>query len=650
MAELTVNTTTAKGLEAAIIIASKAINKMQSKIDGIFYGKYSLSKDDAETASFIQKIQDRGIVYVLDTISSIDLCNILNYAIDQIPGGKKFNPDDPNKPTDPVGRAKWNLQYKAFKIQAFIDDYYTSYGDATNKDSKLGLQSVIKEIQAAFGEILNPEAQADFNDPVLLEAFPEISVFSNFIENSLGVFNQYTDIRTVPNKDLQKIIQYIDKIRGICIAIQGLNDASAILNFASTFLNGKIQEEIAKLNKLIGPNPAKLIPKLRGIIDTCKSIIQIAKVIMRYVNFGRVIIRLCILLIKIFKRIVQFLMFLGVPNIYTTLGITNTQSSGTKKIETTGIDNFVKRLNQINAFLGLIVNFVQFLIGAIQVIIDKITILILNLENCNAVDPQIVKDLQGVRAELISERDNLKKFVEDYEARKKNRNSAFGDYNIAIIVEEVTDTAFKIKRRYGVAIDKNGNVALQSTPTYATLDIIIINEVKQLLMSKGLVKNGYSNMNSQDLNTIEESLNFLEDDNISIDDLSMTNLDDGLDSPDNENEDSGLGLNAFVNKLDGGKKLRSRMRKTMAQQSRSLASDLKSNDGGSGYTNKIVAQKNSEANKADIANLKDQIKDWQKEMAVAAALGPVTAAVIIKDRSAKIKDAENKIKQLERRY
>ena len=79
-------------------------------------------------------------------------------------------------------------------------------------------------------------------------------------------------------------------------------------------------------------------------------------------------------------------------------------------------------------------------------------------------------------------------------------------------------------------------------------------------------------MNSQDLNTIEESLNFLEDDNISIDD--MTNLDDGLDSPDNENEDSGLGLNAFVNKLSGGKKLRKRMRKIMAQQTQQLTTDL----------------------------------------------------------------------------
>ena len=51
------------------------------------------------------------------------------------------------------------------------------------------LQSVVKEIQDAFGEILNPESQADFNNPELLNAYPELSVFSNFMENSLGIFN-----------------------------------------------------------------------------------------------------------------------------------------------------------------------------------------------------------------------------------------------------------------------------------------------------------------------------------------------------------------------------------------------------------------------------------------------------------------------------
>lgn len=573
MADLTTNTTTAKGLEGAIITASKAILKIQSKVDGIFYGKYSLSKADAETATFIKRIQDRGVVNVLDIISSVDLCNIVNYAIQQIPDGKKFNPDDPNKPTDPLGRAKWNLQYKAFQVQTYIDDYYNSYADVKSPESKLGLQSVVKTIQDLFGEILNPEAQADFNNPELVKAYPEIQVFSNFMQNSLGAFNQYTDLRNIPNEDLQKIIQKIDKIRGICIAIQGLNSPTAILNFANSQLSGKVQEEIAKLNKLI--NPARIAPTLRGIIDTCKSIAQIARVIMNYVSLGRVIIRLCVLLVKVFKRILDFLVFLGIPNVYTTLGITNKMSLvAGKEIQVNGIDNFVKRLNQVNAFLGVIVNFIGTLIIDMQIVIDKINILLINLENCNGVDPQIVKDLQAVRNDLVSERQNLKDFVDGYNARRINRNNTFGGYTIKIVTEETTDVEFRIRRRYGIAIDKNGNLALESTPTYATVDGIIINEVKQLLMSRGFVKNATIDATTGELETINESLNFLEDDNINIDGLTNPDMTTGLDDPDNENEDSGLGLNAFVNKLSGGKKLRKRMRKIMAQQSSQLTSDL----------------------------------------------------------------------------
>lgn len=573
MADLTTNTTTAKGLEGAIIKASKSILKIQSKVDGIFWGKYSLSQKDAETASFIQKIQDRGVVNVLDTISSVDLCNIINYAIQQIPGGQKFNPDDPNKPTDPLGRAKWNLQYKAFQVQTLIDGYYQSYGDAKSPDSKLGLESVIKTVQEVFGEILNPESQADFNNPDLVKQFPEIQVFNNFMQNSLGVFNQYTNLRNIPNEDLQKLIQKVDKIREICIAIQGLNSPTAILGLANTALNGKLQEEIAKINKLI--NPARIAPTLRGIIDTCKSISQIARVIMNYVSLGRVIIRLCVLLVKVFKRILDFLVFLGIPNVYTTLGITNKMSIvANKEVKENGIDNFVKRLNQINAFLGVIVNFIGSLIIDMQTVIDKINILLVNLENCNGVDSQLVKDLEAVRNDLVAERKNLKDFVDGYNARKINRNNTFGEYTIKIVNEEVTDVEFKIRRRYGIAIDKNGNLALESTPTYATVDGIIINEVKQLLMSKGFVKNAYVNTDTNEIETINESLNFLEDDNINIDNLTNPDLSTGLDDADNENEDSGLGLNAFVNKLSGGKKLRKRMRKIMAEQSSQLNSDL----------------------------------------------------------------------------
>jgi hypothetical protein len=148
---------------------------------------------------------------------------------------------------------------------------------------------------------------------------------------------------------------------------------------------------------------------------------------------------------------------------------------------------------------------------------------------------------------------------------------------------------------------------------------------------------------------IEATAN-LGDPGITIDDIDFTSiLDSGLDAPDNENEEIGLGLNAFANNLPGGKRLRKRMRKMMASSLQNLGKDLKSTDPSGKYTNSIVTKKTAEANKLEIDNLKDQIKDWQKEIAMASInAGSYSARAIIKDRTEKIKTAQNKINELER--
>ena len=641
-----IGTTTATGLEKAIIKISGGVIDIEGKIDNILYGEFSLSEEELKTASLKKKLKDRGIISILDVIVSVDLCNILNYALQQLPAGKAFNPNDP-PPTDFLGKKKWLLQNKAYIIQTYIDSYYTSYGDAKNANSKLGLQSLIKQITDAFGEVLDPNSDNGLNDPELLQEFPEISLFTNFMENSLGVFNQYTDLRNIPNQDLQKIIQYVDKIRGICVAIQGLNSAAAVAGIANTFLSGKIQEEFDKINKII--DPQRITPFLKSIIETGRSILQITRLISGYINFGRMIIRICTLLVKIFNAILKFLMFLGVPNVYTTLGITNTQSKLTGKIESNGIDKFLERLKQISRFLGDMINFVDKITIGIQEVIGRINLLLTNLQNCSNVDTQLIKDLEDLRNSLEQENEILKSFKTTYENNKNNKKNTFANFTIQIIEEETTDIALDIKRRRGIALDSNGNLAVESTPTFASDDTIITNEVKQLLVSKGFVKSSYNDLNSDEMNTMEEALNYLEDPNISIESLEINNFDDGLDSPDNENEESGLGLNAFMNKLSGGKKLRQRMRKTMAQQARTLASDLKSTDPNGNYTKTMVAKQNSSANKLEIDNIKDQITEWKKEMAGATlALGPIAGAVLIKDRSEKIKEANKKIVELER--
>jgi len=207
-----------------------------------------------------------------------------------------------------------------------------------------------------------------------------------------------------------------------------------------------------------------------------------------------------------------------------------------------------------------------------------------------------------------------------------------------------------IKRRFGIALDGKKNKVVQSTPTYASDDTIIINEVKLLLSAGGYTNKSLTGISSSDMAILIEGMANLGDPDITLDDIDFTSiLDSGLDAPDNENEENGLGLNAFMNNLPGGKKLRKRMRKQMAASAKNLGKDLKSTDPSGKYTNSIITKKNAEANKLEIANLKDDIKDWQKEIALASiTAGPVGAAVIIKDRTEKIKTAQNKINELER--
>jgi hypothetical protein len=95
-------------------------------------------------------------------------------------------------------------------------------------------------------------------------------------------------------------------------------------------------------------------------------------------------------------------------------------------------------------------------------------------------------------------------------------------------------------------------------------------------------------MNPSDLVILIESTANLGDPDISIDDLDVTSIISGLDGPDNENEENGLGLNAFANNLPGGKKLRKRMRKLMADSVQNLKTDLKSTDPGGKYSSGIV--------------------------------------------------------------
>ena len=561
-------TTTAKGLEKAIFVAGDGILKAQFAITDLFYGKF----DERKSATPFQKAIDKGIVNLVEDLSSIDLCQILNEAINKIPGSKQFDPNaDP--PKDPLGSAKYAIQKKAYDLQLKIDGFNLSYIDSSNLESKSkGVFKIINEIKEAFFEISDPESIFGLRDSRILLAYPQLSVLVSFLETSFRNFSNYTDYRQIPVSQVQNIINRIDKIRAFLILAQGLNTPAAALNFIdTTFPNANIQEQIQRLQKII--DPAKLIPLLRNVIQSLKKVQSICNVFKTFIAFGKRITSGSLIILKYLKfKIIPFLKKLPIPNVYTTTGITTAFADVLQKIEIS-LNALIKRLSQINTLFSLCLALVSQIIIILYDLIKNINIILVGLESCNNIDPQIIKDLQDIRDGLQNTAVYFEKFVNNYENNKKTTNSTFGDYTIQIVSEEVTDDSIKIRRRYGIALGKNGFIAAKSTPTFASDNTIIINEVKIKLVSLGLVKSEFSAANIGDMAIIMESLNYLEGNDITFEDVDSNKYDSGLDSGMNENENDGLGINAFINKLQGGKKLRQRMRKMMKNNVDQLQKD-----------------------------------------------------------------------------
>ena len=350
------NTELPAGLEKVIAIIAKFVINAQASTIGLLYGKF----EKQNSSNPITKALDRGILNLLNDVASIDFCNLINYLIGLAPQGSKFDPQNPPTTSGPLERSKWTLQKIAFDVQTYIDQYYTSYADDINSQSKQALYDLIQQIQQGFQ---NPLAETGLlNDPALRKAFPDITNASAFLQDTLGFFNQYTDFRQIPNTEIRKIINLIDKIRFYCIAIQGLNSPAAALNFVDSTSGGAIQEQIDRINKII--TPRKLIPLLKNIIRTANNINSIATKILQYINVARVVIKILILLIKAFNIIILFFNTNPIPSFFGTKGIdqatTGLLQDGIKEI---GKKRSIKRLRQLDVVLGLVAGFVSILIA-----------------------------------------------------------------------------------------------------------------------------------------------------------------------------------------------------------------------------------------------------------------------------------------------
>ena len=580
------------GLERIVGIVSKVIIKAKKGISRIFYGKPS------NPNSIFANPLDMGLIKILNLIASIDFCAIFSFAANQIPDDlQKFDPKKAPPPTaGSLEKKKFQIQKLAYEIQTYVDKFMALYAGSTtvssfisnNPQTQRELKNLIAQVTSILEDLNDVNSSASLVDPEFSQAFPQAIITSNFITNAIGSLNKKLDLRTFTDVDFTATIDTINKIRSVCIVIQAYNDPKSVLQQIDTLTKGKISSALRDFDKIL--DPKKAVPFINSIIKTVKSIVKIIATIIKYISLLQLVIRIGLLLLKIFYKLRAFF-FSGmpIPQVFNTVSGQNVISATfNDAILTNGLVYFLKRLAQINEILTLIRSVCAYILNNVVIIIPKLELIARNLNSCDSCDEDLKADLNQTIEELKVGANALQKYMDDFYGAENNKNKTYGDYTIEILTEETTDEALTIKRRFGIALDRNKTKVVQSTPTYASDDTIIINEVKLLLSAGGFTNKSLTGMNPSDLVILIESTANLGDPDITIDDLDVTSIINGLDAPDNENEENGLGLNAFANNLPGGKKLRKRMRKLMAASVQNLKTDLKSTDPGGKYSSGIV--------------------------------------------------------------
>jgi hypothetical protein len=637
--------TTAIGLNRATTAFVKIVKNVDKAASKVMNG---VPQDP--NAKFINPLK-YGLIPITELIASIDLCNIINYLINQVPDGKPFNPNNTEQQKTVLGRKKFQLQYAAFRIQGYIDGYYSVGSDITNSKDPENISKTRELIIKIVQEFNDLQEATDniFNNPELNNAFPQLSTYTNFMTGASVFFNQYTDVRSLPvGTDYKKILNYIDKTRSTCVLIQGLNNPTNLVAFADTFLGGSIAEQIQKLQKLI--DPKKILNVVKDIQNGVVKFTNIVKQILGVVNIIRTIISIANVLIKVFYVIIAFFLGMPLPTMFTTTGVTTFLSKSENKLAEQ-VKFFADRLAEINRIMSSIYFFCTRRILELQQIQSNLTAVQINLQNCDLSTPEIKQNVEDSIKLTNAAVNNLDKFVKTYDNNLEKKKKRTGEYTIQILTEEVVDEGISIRRRYGVALDKNQIVIAKSVPTFASNDDVIIEEVKLLLPKK----KSTNIIPQEDLNLIDESLNYLDTDEPLDGSFDVPIEDEPEEDTDSEDDDpaDGLGLQGFINKLKGGKKLRRRMRREMAKSKRKLSNQVARTDPQSPKSKRAELS----ALRAELDVLNDDLaaaKNKLKVTIAASVLNPSLRPVVIilaknvRDIEKLIKEKQDKINALEK--
>jgi hypothetical protein len=533
--------------------------------------QFLLGKKGAKRGAKSNNPLDLGLLYLTALLASLDLCSIIqtiqNLA-NKIPGSG-FNPKADPPPNDPL----WKIQKKAYDIQVLIDAFETAY--AVTSDPASQISNLIRTVAPELIELGGPNY---LGDETIKSTFPQTSQFNNYIEDSVQWLSDRVTISNADKENIDKFRTKIAVVRQTCVIIQGLSSPASVVALALRALPPETYNAIDKLG-VDNIDPAKLNRVVSQIAGVIKPIIAILKEIVRLLRSLQALIRILIIIVKIFKIILNFLLILPIPNMTTTAGVTTTQAAKYQRLLKKS-EIIIKILNSINKIVSIIASLLEGVTAAVDLLISNLRQIVDNLMACDrnsdeARDPLMISIQNDILA-LEQSNNEIKDFTKNYRNNQSTKNKTYFGYTIEILDEKIADPAVQATvrpRRFGIAIDGGGITVVQTTATFASDDNIIISEVKLLLIQKNLLKNQASLFSDADLAIITQSMTILGDNNITLDDITDENY---LDPPDNEDENDGLGLNAFINKIKGGKKLRERIRKSMSESRDKLKTDLES--------------------------------------------------------------------------
>ena len=569
-----------KGTNKLIDSINAFIIKAQVKVNQILYGRYRLPGDTTVKGPAL--VIDRGVVGMLREVATIDYCNLFSYLITST--GPIRSNFDPQKPPQQSGFAKdlWSFQKLAYDTEKIIAKYYASYGSFAGQDSRVGLLELTRQINVSIDALAN--STSILSDKEIRKLF-SVDPFINYIRGAQQDFNSYANSLAIPTGDVEKIQKIIEQIQSFLGLIQRIPslDPAAIASAIDRIVGAKLQQDVQKANKWFvsgndGRGVRKIIASINNVLQQTKNINRIAQNTLNYIRLAQLFVKIILILIRVFTLIRRFLGANPAPAAAAPVGGLAIYADVTVAMKTIIIQKNTETLKSLNTTLGLIYSFVVGLVAAINEMLGYLRLIALNLQNCY---PEITQEIENTIAESEKSIQELTKFVNQLDSESNRKQNSFGDYTIEIRTEEVTDEGISLKRRYGVAISNRNQITVESTPTFASLDLIIINEVKALLVSKGLVDIGVSGVSTNEAQIILDSLTLLGEDQIVFEDTLLQNITIESVDPD---------ISSFFDNLPGGKALRKKIRNKIIARNQQLAKDLKTEDPNSKFSSSIVKQ------------------------------------------------------------